>query len=365
MSFRQRAFTDADWPALADFARRRFGPCHPPDLPFNEHWFRTPWHRQWAIRLLENEAGALAGAMCAIVVRAKFGAKTAPLAWISSGAVNDDARALGAGSQLYFWVYKSFPLVGALSGNENSLPINSVLGRDIPGVGMRRHLFVHRAEAVALCLPGRGGAVLSGVRRAEGEPAAEVPGVPAGYEELWAAARERFYCSVERDSEHLEWRYRRAPHVDYRFWAVRNAADLQALAVVRLQETPAGRVCRVVDFISRTRDAAAAWRAVLSRAEKEGALATDFMVIGSDQDAALAEAGLLPADASTGLDAFPHLLSPVEHRAWSNTFHLGGTLALADQSWRRPDAVYFTKGDSDRDWPTSHDLERRKALGKA
>lgn len=365
MSFRQRAYAEKDWPAFADFVRRRFGQCHAPDLTFNEFWFRTPWHRQWAIRLLGDAAGGLAGAMCAIVVRAKFGAKRTTLAWISSGAVSDDARAAGAGSQLYFWVYKSFPLVGALSGNENSLPINSVLGRDIPGVAMRRFLSVHRVEAAELCQPGRGAAVISAVRRCGGKSASEVVGVPADYDALWATVRERFYCVVEKDAEHLEWRYRLAPHIDYRFWEIRDAGGLHALAVVRLQETPEGRVCRVVDFVSRTPDASAAWRAVLARAEDEGALATDFMVIGSDQDAALAEAGLLPADASTGLDVFPHLLSPVEHRAWSNTFHLGGGLALDDQSWRHPEAIYFTKGDSDRDWPTLHDLERRKSLGKA
>jgi len=87
-------------------------------------------------------------------------------------------------------------------------------------------------------------------------------------------------------------------------------------------------------------------------------IACDFLVIGSSQDGSLAEAGFQLADETSGLDCVPHLLSPVEHRPWSNTFHLGGALAQGSEAWRKPEAVYFTKGDGDRDWPTAHDLAR-------
>ena len=37
---------------------------------------------------------------------------------------------------------------------------------------------------------------------------------------------------------------------------------------------------------------------------------------------------------------------------------VGGALARDDPCWRAPDALYLTKGDGDRDWPTLFDLER-------
>jgi hypothetical protein len=37
---------------------------------------------------------------------------------------------------------------------------------------------------------------------------------------------------------------------------------------------------------------------------------------------------------------------------------MGGTVARANTDWRASDQVYFTKADSDRDWPTKYELNR-------
>jgi len=361
---RLRSFTDADWPEFKNFASNHFGPSHVTDRAFNEHWFQTSRYDGWAVKVLEDEEGRVAGMMMVIVVRAKFGTSTVPLAWISSAAVEERARMRGTGSQFYLWVYKAFPLVGAMSGNENSLPLNQVLGMEIPGVRMRRFISVHYRQAANLCVPEKRRAVLSAasriVKRATGALVLWSSGdIPEDYEELWGRFREKIYCTTERDRDYVEWRYLRAPYVNYKLWAMRVDKHLQAFAVVRFQRTPEGMVCRVLDFVSDEEWAAEAWRLVAEKAQAEEALFTDFMVVGSQQDEHLLSAGFLPADADTGLDAIPHLLSPLEHREWNNTFHLGGQLARTDQSWRYPDQVYFTKGDSDRDWPTTHDLVLR------
>ena len=54
----------------------------------------------------------------------------------------------------------------------------------------------------------------------------------------------------------------------------------------------------------------------------------------------------------------PNLLSPIENRDWSYTFHIGGYLSdLIKKKYKNQ--IWFTKGDGDRDWPTPFDLKRR------
>jgi hypothetical protein len=363
---KSRAFTDDDWPEFERFAAKHFGPSHMTDRRFNEHWFRTPWYDSWAARVIQNAEGRVIGMMMTIVVPAKLGDQVVPLAWISSAAVEDAARERGTGAALYLWVYKTFPLVGAMSSYENSLPLHALLGRNIPGVKMRRFICVHDKRAANLCLPANRSAVLAAVRsplpNLEGVLSARwSTGIPSGYDQLWERVRDRFVCTTERNREYMEWRYVRAPYVEYRLLEMRLRDALHALAALRFQRTPEGMVCRVLDLIADAHLSTEAWHAVLNAARQEGALFSDFMVIGTDQDRNLRGAGFLPADGQTGLEAIPHLLSPVEHRGWSNTFHIGGRLAKADESWRRPEAVYFTKADSDRDWPTTYDLALRPA----
>ena len=53
----------------------------------------------------------------------------------------------------------------------------------------------------------------------------------------------------------------------------------------------------------------------------------------------------------------PNLLSPIENRDWSYTFHIGGYLSdLIKKKYKNQ--IWFTKGDGDRDWPTPFDLKR-------
>ena len=299
--------------------------------------------------------------MMVIVVPAKFGDRIVPLAWISDTAVDDTARKRGAGAALFLWVYKTFPVVGAMSSNEESLPLNALLGLDIPGVKMRRFIYVHDRRTANLCLPAGRPAVLAAAGSPLLPPGDDLTtrwtsGLPSDYDQLWARARVRSFCTTERNREYLEWRYLRAPYAEYRLLEMRNRGTLHALAALRFQTTPEGIVCRVLDIIEDGQWATEAWAALADTARQEGALFTDFMVIGNDQDANLERVGFLPTDTETGLEAIPHLLSPLEHRRWSNTFYMGGQLAKENEAWRRPDAVYFTKGDSDRDWPTTHDL---------
>lgn len=362
-----RLLTDNDWPQFALFAEKHFAGFLHNDRLFQEHWFRTPRSDGWAVRILEDSQKGIVGAMMIIIVAAKLGAQDTLLAWISNAAVDDSLRSQGVGAFFYFWVYKTFPLVGAMSGNEISEPINDALGIKIAGLKMRRFIFVHDARALGLCLRQSRSAVLD----AHFSPLKPLSikltvrwsdNVAPDYDQLWRRFSQKIYCTTIRDRQYLEWRYLRAPYVNYRLLEMRCDSKLHVLAVVRFQTTPEGVVWRVLDFFADEEWATEAWILLSQTAKKERALFTDFMVVGSTHDKYLGDAGFLIADETTGLDAIPHLLSPVEHRKWSNTFHLGGCLAENDRAWRKADAVYFTKGDADRDWPTAFDVTAKTGI---
>lgn len=360
--YKIRPLVDNDWPKFVCFAEEHFGFSHITEKSFNEHWFKTKQGDGWVARVLEDENKKIRGVMMAIVVKGRFAGEIVPLAWISSGAVDEEARKRGAGAFFYFWIYQSFPLVGAMSGNEFSTPINATLGLDIPGVTMERFIAIHRQRTADLCLVKNQKEVLEAMSRRPAIPSSRLQfflseQVPKDYEGLWHRVRDRYLCCVERDKSYLLWRYHQVPFVKYWFLEIRSRSALEALAVLRFQKTPVGEVCRVVDFISEKQASTDAWISVQEAAQEKGILFTDFMMIGKDQEEALCQAGFQKVSSHKKLEAIPHLLSPVEHRQWSNTFHLGGRLAKRNQSWRRADAVYFTKGDSDRDWPTSFDLK--------
>ncbi len=353
-----RAITDRDWPRLQDFVRAHFGFSHIPDRRFREHWFRNPFSEEtWGGRLLERDDGTLAGALMVIVLPGWFAGKETRIAYLSTGVVEEDARAKGQGAALYLWAYRSFPLVLAMAGNELSAPLNALMGQDIPGVAMRRFLRLNRPEALDLCKPDARPDVSI-------EPPSALPagltaqcldGIPDDYDAFWRAVRQGLHCGIDKTAEYLDWRCR-APYTDYRIIEVRRECALIGLAVCRSQETPPGPVVRVTDMIARPEDARDVWTAVADATRE--ALLADFLVVGSRYDAALREAGFECASSENGLDLVPHLLSPVEHRQWTSVFTLGGALAQADSDWRSAEAVYFTKGDGDRDWPTLYDLER-------
>ena len=354
-----RAIRDADWPRLQDFVRRHFGASHIPEREFHEHWFRNPFADGWGGRLLERPDGTLAGALMVIVLPCWFAGRETTLGYLSTGVVEEDAREKGQGAALYLWAYRAFPVVLAMAGNALSAPLNALMGRDIPDVAMRRFLLLNRPEALDLCrLEDRVAVVappVSPPALPAGLSATWVDDVPDDYDALWREVRAGIVCSVNRSAAYLRWRCR-APFVDYRILTLRRGDRLIGLAVCRTQKTPCGPVVRVIEMIARQSDAAAVWTALA--AATGDALMTDFMVVGTGQDRALTEAGFREANGASGLDRVPHLLSPVEHRQWSAVFTMGGALAQADSAWRSAEAVYFTKGDGDRDWPTQFDLDR-------
>lgn len=362
MKLQQRSFRDDDWGQFQSFCKEHFGPTHNDSREFNRYWFKTGREPGWSIQALVDDEDLIRGLMAYILVDAKFGQDTLPLAWISSTAVEDFENERGAGARLYLWIYRHFPLIGAMSGNENSEPLNKTLGQDIDGVSMDRYIKVHDIEGSARLCTQEGRRKILDFNWEAGPVSNNLRSnwlqhPPADYDVLWARFRETVYFTTERNASYFNWRYATNPYISYRFLEMRDRTNvLRGLAVIRPQPTPEGTVWRIMEFLADDEVAPQAWAHISQCATERGVLYSDFLVIGTRQNAHLREAKFHLANSSTGLEALPNLLSPVDHRIWTNTIHFGGKMAKADQRWRSPEAVYFTKGDSDRDWPTAFDM---------
>ena len=360
--------TDSDWPDFVAFARKHFGMSHNSNLQFNRHWFRcrgvAPEQEQgldgWTGLVLEDE-GSIVGVMMFISVSARFEGRSLPMAWISTGVVEEDARGIGGGAQMYLWIYKNFPIVGALSGNELSRPINALMGHEIPNLSMRRFLSVHHPDVKQLLPEGVSADIADKItaRTVAGDLSWEWRDeLPSEFGDLWTRFRDIVSVTTNRSPEHYAWRISSAPYMDYRFLEIRRRNQLIGLSVVRFQNTPAGAACRVIDFIAPPEDALHCWSVTATACADAGGLFSDFHVVGTVFDEALIAGGFQLPEKDPVLDAVPNLLSPVDHRKWTNTFHLGGSDARGSEKWRTQDQVYFTKADSDRDWPTQYELDR-------
>lgn len=355
--------TDDDWPAMRAFIARNFGFSHLARRDFNEHWFKPPGHPGWAALALADESGSLAGLMMFIVSNVWVEGQVSRLAFISSTVIDPTARGGSGGTLLFLRGFSAFPLIGTMSGNKNSSPINARLGQPV-SCGMRRFLRLHTPAVATLCRPedqARVPDLIAGqppAGRGDGlEPTwRDTP--PDDYDSLWSVFRQRFALTTDRNMAHLHRRYVEAPILHYRFLELRRGRRLVAHAVLRAQPTPAGTVHRITDFAALPGEEAAGFAATLAASAATGAVACDFMVIGTGLDRDLRAAGFTEDQPDSAIAVVPSLLSPVDHRRWSNDCFLGGPLARETTGWHDYERVLFTKGDSDRDWPTGYDLDR-------
>ena len=126
-----------------------------------------------------------------------------------------------------------------------------------------------------------------------------------------------------------------APYMDYRFLEIRRRNQLIGLSVVRFQNTPAGAACRVIDFIAPPEDALHCWSVTATACADAGGLFSDFHVVGTVFDEALIAGGFQLPEKDPVLDAVPNLLSPVDHRKWTNTFHLAARMLRVAKNGER------------------------------
>ena len=355
-----RPFVDQDFPALAEFEAAHAGGALLSYRPLFDRVYRSPWSDGFG-GMIAEEDGRIEAVALMICAPGKFGGRSVTLSWPAVLLASPRGQAAGAGAQLALWYYRNRDLVPGMNGTEQGNRLKDLLAKSDPAVVMGRFVFVHDPKAAGFCPPDQRDRVL-GHRFPDPTPGhaglswrwSET--VTPDLDPLWATVRQTLALTSERNRAVLTWRYVDFPGFSYRFIEIRDDGGLAALAVARLHDTPKGRVCRIVDFVGHPGRCAGAWSAVAEAAAEAGAAYSDFFMVGTPFADDLLAAGFLPDNEQTGLAALPNLLSPIDPRHWIYSFHLGGCRAGDDECWRDPAAVYFTKGDCDRDFPNRHVL---------
>ena len=278
---------------------------------------------------LQSDNGKIHGIMMLIIVPIWVDGKISTMAWISTGVVDEIYQKKGLGASLYIWAYRKYDLVGALSGNEKSIPINNKLGKSKKNVYMRRFLVIHQSNVSLLCQNNNNinySQFIKKYKLLSDAKFINVDKIPSDYTSLWESFRKNFYLIVNRDCDYLIWRYLKAPFIKYEMLELRIKNRLEAFAIVRIQNTKFGSVMRVMELICNFRLSDLIWNNLCHYSAENGNLFTDFFAIGTCYDKFLEKVGFTNTYLSKELESIPHLLSPIEIRKWTNTFNLGGLL---------------------------------------
>ena len=357
---------DENWQQFVTFAEKNFVSSHPTDRIFNEFYFRRP-DGSWSIQLAMRDNGSISAVNMMIEVPGRLGNVKLPLTWMSSAFAENDMQNTSVGGLLLFRSHRTLPFVACSCANTKTLPINEALGLDIHGLNMRRFVYVFTSDCLQIVRQESRKKIKNTLKPLKTLSNNDlhrqwVNIMPDDFDELWKEFSETLSCVVERSHHYMDRRYVNAPYQDYHLLSISDGNDkLQGFSVVRFQQTMHGECARIVDFVARPGSETAVWLHILHACMGKNCLYADFIVIGTGQDWSLKNAGFTLANDQNGLEDVPNLLSPIDYRRWSYTFHISGTLPRTLDGWREKKKVWFTKGDGDRDFPTPENIAEYQA----
>jgi hypothetical protein len=353
---------DNDWNKYKKFISKNLNNSLIKEKNFNKFWFRKK-NGIWSIQLIKRIDGSIALVNLLLETKAIFCGRLTKFTWTSAAFAEKDARISGIFGIMMFNLHRNLPLIGSTCGNKYSLPINQKLGSDIENLKIRRFIYVHKFDCLKIVQKKYKLLIKHQIKFIQYNKDSNIivkksKSFPKDTNKLWKNFAKNFECCIQKNHKYLTERYLKSPFQKYNILLFRNKKNkLLGLSIIRLQNTLHGVCSRIVDFMSIQKYEEKIWHATIIECEKNKSLFSDFIVMGTNQDKHLLKAGFQLTSKKNYLDNIPNLLSPIEHRHWSYTFHLGGHLTKKLKGWRNKKKIWFTKGDGDRDFPTPYDIK--------
>ena len=350
-----------DWSLFEAFAKKNLVKSFIINKRFNKFWFKK---KRWSI-LIKKTKNQIQMLNMFIIFKAKFFKKKINLCWASTAMTSPNYNSAGIFGLSMFHLSKIFPILIMSCGNKNSLPINQSLGTSIDNLNLRRFIFSNNIKCIQMIKINKRKLfkekILSNkkIHYINDLNCKLETKIPKDLNNLWSKFSSNLSLSIVKDYSYLKWRYEKAPFQKYYFLTFRNRKNiLKGISVIKFQSTKFGLCSRIVDFMSfSTKISKKIWQGTILECIKKKSLFIDFIVFGTKEDKFLKSSGFILINKKLNL-VVPNLLSPIENRDWSYTFHIGGY--LSDQIKKKyKNQIWFTKGDGDRDWPTPFDLKRR------
>ena len=349
-----------DWKNFNKFTKEKLVKSFISNKKFNKFWFYKK--KNWSVQIMKRSDETISLINMTINTRCKFINKIIPFTWASTAYADKDVRSKGVFGLMMYNLNKKLPLLGLSCGNKNSLPINQAIGKEINGLKkMRRFIYVSNKKCNQIVQKKYRNLLNKFFYKNNTREDKKIFNsiskfAPKDLGFVWNKFSKKFTLCIYKDYKYIKWRYESCPFQKYSFLIFRDSKKkLLGLSIIRFQKTSYGECARIVDFISLPKYEKKIWDETINICVKKNVLFIDFIVVGTAQDKNLFSSGFLLADDKNNLNKIPNLLSPIEYRDWSYSFHIGGYLAKKT-NWNFKNKVWFTKGDGDRDWPTPNDI---------
>ncbi len=353
---------DKDWKIFQSFTKKNLVKSFITNKRFNKFWFKR---KKWTIYIKKTKNKIYMLNMF-IVLKAKYFKKKINLCWTSTGISLTNTKAKGIFGLSMFHLNKIFPIVVMACGNKNSLPINESLGKNLNNLKLRRFIFSNNLKCIEMIKINKRKIYKKEIfakqkiiqnyeliQKLENK-------VPKDLNTLWGKFSSSLSLSIIKNYRYFKWRYERAPYQKYYFLTFRSKKKNQLLgiSVIKFQKTKFGVCARIVDFMSSSSALSKKiWQGTIVECMKKNSLFIDFIVFGTKEDKFLKLSGFVLIKEKFK-EIVPNLLSPIESRDWSYSFHIGGYSSnLINKKYISK--IWFTKGDGDRDWPTPYEIKRR------
>ena len=350
---------DKDWNYFENFIKKNLVSSFIINKEFNKFWFKR---KKWTIfiKKIKNKVSMI---NMFIIYNAKFFEKKINLCWTSTGISNHDTKTKGVFGLSMFHLTKIFPIVIMACGNKKSLPINKSLGQSLGSLKLQRFIYSNNLNCQKLIKNNKKKFFKkkifskkliqknsSLIQKLENK-------VPKDLNILWNKFSSNISLSIIKNYKYYKWRYEYAPYQKYYFLTFREKKrnNLIGISVIKFQNTKFGICSRIVDFMSHSPNTSKQiWQGTILECLKKNSLFIDFIVYGTKEDISLKSSGFILIDDELK-EIVPNLLSPIESRDWTYSFHIGGYLSnLINKTYKIK--IWFTKGDGDRDWPTPFEL---------
>ena len=358
-----RFINDKDWNLFENFSKRNLVKSFISNKKFNKFWFKA--RGRWSIYCIKIK-NSLALINMFLVFKALYRGKSINLCWTSTAAIDKKFNMKTLFGFTMLNLIKKFPIVIMSCGNKHSMPLNKSLGYTIGKLDLRRFILIHNINCLQLVKSKYHNKLKKFIyteiknKSYQNINKSLSKKVPKDLNNLWEKFSKNFDLCISKNYNYFKWRYEKAPFQKYNFLQFRNKNGLLiGITVIRFQETKAGICTRIVDFMSYNNSySRSIWEGTIEECIANNSLYSDFIVYGSFEDRNLISSGFNLVRKSNCFSKIPNLLSPLEHRDWSYSFHIGGN-HMYKKRLKSKNKVWFTKGDGDRDWPTPYDIKNR------
>jgi len=348
---------NSEWDLFNYFVKKNLKKNIVINKKFTKYWFCED-NKNWQIQICKNKFNKIKAVNMFIKEKVIFNKKKHYIIWTSIAYSEKKFRTKGIVGLMLLNLHRKNPIIVSTCANTNSLPLNNQLGIKIPNLQMKRFIYIHNFECLKLAKKNFRSTLMKNIkfRNFNNNQNLEISWtnkIPLEIDILWKKFSKYFKLCIEKNHRYLKKRYIACPFQKYNFLTIRNNNRLIGFVIIKFQKTKFGNCARIVDFISEKKHLNNILNLTLINCEKKKCL---FIHVGNLFNQYFKKSGFVITNNKNNLDQIPNLLSPIDYRRWSNTFHLGGYLIKNQKHKLNSNDIWFTKGDGDRDWPTYYDI---------